>query len=450
MAPLTCSASNAIVVGSIACAGGGITTENTFARCFSSAPAGDVESVTFGVELAEEIGGGPVIVTVSLFADGTGCPPDMASLSLLGQTTITLDSFGGDNETLVTATFASPVTVPTGTDLVVDISYGPDNRFWPGSNSDGQTCPGYLLSASCVIFDYTDIAAIGFPGMHLILQANYAPDTSNDCNGNGIPDECDTPVCGDGCIMGDEECDDGGESADCDADCTFVVCGDGTLNTTAGEECDATPGDDSDCCTDGCVFEVARGFVCRSGSGDSCDPDETCPGGTAACPTDVFDDGSGVCRSGTGDVCDPDEFCTGNAGEACPTDIFDDGSTVCRPAVGECGIPESCPGFAGGSCPSDLHRPDGTACGTDATECKEGDACNAVGVCITAPFFECGPEDGCCPPVGGGNGGACGPRDHDLDCGDPVPTVSAWGLMVLALLLMVAGKVYFGRRRVTA
>ena len=35
-----------------------------------------------------------------------------------------------------------------------------------------------------------------------------------------------------------ETCDDGGESATCDADCSAASCGDGTTNTTAGEACD--------------------------------------------------------------------------------------------------------------------------------------------------------------------------------------------------------------------
>jgi len=37
-----------------------------------------------------------------------------------------------------------------------------------------------------------------------------------------------------------EDCDDVGESATCDEDCSFVECGDGTLNKSAGEVCDDT------------------------------------------------------------------------------------------------------------------------------------------------------------------------------------------------------------------
>lgn len=45
--------------------------------------------------------------------------------------------------------------------------------------------------------------------------------------------------CGDGIVEGDEECDDGGiDTPTCDFDCTSAVCGDGHINTAAGEACD--------------------------------------------------------------------------------------------------------------------------------------------------------------------------------------------------------------------
>jgi hypothetical protein len=52
-----------------------------------------------------------------------------------------------------------------------------------------------------------------------------------------------------------EACDDGGESATCDVDCTPRLCGDGTINTTAGETCDAgaeTTTCDADCTAVSC------------------------------------------------------------------------------------------------------------------------------------------------------------------------------------------------------
>ncbi len=71
-----------------------------------------------------------------------------------------------------------------------------------------------------------------------------------------------TGSCGDGIVSPGEQCDAGGQSSSCDSDCTFAVCGDGTLNPTAGEACDdgnAVDGDgcDSDCAPTGCGDGVA-------------------------------------------------------------------------------------------------------------------------------------------------------------------------------------------------
>lgn len=52
-------------------------------------------------------------------------------------------------------------------------------------------------------------------------------------------------ICGNSIVEYGETCDTGGQSAMCDANCTAVSCGDGTLNTSAGEVCD--PGIDSSC-----------------------------------------------------------------------------------------------------------------------------------------------------------------------------------------------------------
>ncbi len=61
--------------------------------------------------------------------------------------------------------------------------------------------------------------------------------------GNSTPAQC-----GNGNVESGEQCDTSGASSSCDADCTLVVCGDGTVNAAAGEACD--PGDDSDCLPD--------------------------------------------------------------------------------------------------------------------------------------------------------------------------------------------------------
>ena len=61
--------------------------------------------------------------------------------------------------------------------------------------------------------------------------------------------DCTIPVCGDGLLnrLSGERCDDGAESAFCNEDCTLATCGDGYINTSAGEACDGGERCDANC-----------------------------------------------------------------------------------------------------------------------------------------------------------------------------------------------------------
>ncbi len=98
-----------------------------------------------------------------------------------------------------------------------------------------------------------------------------------DCCVAGLSVDC----CGNGIVESGEACDDAGESATCDIDCTAAFCGDGVTNVTSGEACDdggESAACDIDCtaafCGD-CVTNVTRGEVC-----DDCNTDDgdDCPG----------------------------------------------------------------------------------------------------------------------------------------------------------------------------
>jgi hypothetical protein len=283
--------------------------------------------------------------------------------------------------------------------------------------------------------------------------------TSQDCNGNSIPDECDAPVCGNDCIEGGmthpaEECD-GTDDAACPGrcypsgyalECTCGYCGDGVVGP--GEDCET-----GQCCTGMCTFDV--GTVCRPSSGP-CDPAESCDGTNAACPANVVittcihsdgccptgcnavndNDCPSICGNGIvepGEDCETGQCCTG-------TCTFDVG-TVCRPSSGPCDPAESCNGTSA-ACPANVI----------ITACVHGDGCCPAG-CNAA-------NDSDCPPVCGndiiepgedcdGTADQACPDECQADCTCPsgqIPTVSEWGLAVMALMLLVAGKVYFRRR----
>src|SRR5262249_40022685 len=69
-----------------------------------------------------------------------------------------------------------------------------------------------------------------------------------DANNNKL---CKLNVCGDGFVDRQpprtEQCDDKGESAGCNLDCTLAMCGDRKINRTAGEQCDDGAVDTATC-----------------------------------------------------------------------------------------------------------------------------------------------------------------------------------------------------------
>jgi cysteine-rich repeat protein len=142
--------------------------------------------------------------------------------------------------------------------------------------------------------------------------------------------------CGNSVTEAPEACDDGGDSATCDFNCTTATCGDGYANAAAGEACDAgvqTAACDSDCtlpvCTDGHLNTLA-GEVCDDGNninGDGCDNNckpTGCPNGIVTAP-ETCDDGNNTNGDGCDNNCKPTGCGNGivTAGETC-----DDGNLV--------------------------------------------------------------------------------------------------------------------------
>jgi uncharacterized repeat protein (TIGR01451 family) len=171
---LTHSATQNIVqFNSVACNAGGLHTDNSYLRQFTLADFGivdpfDVTEVSFGVEQAAGATGTQP-VTVNLYTWDPGDPFTFANLNLVGSSSVDVP-----DQTLTVYTVPVTGTIPAGGTLVVEV-FTPEgqtdgNSFFIGSNPDGQTAPSFIAAAACGISEPTDLAAIGFGTMHLVMN----------------------------------------------------------------------------------------------------------------------------------------------------------------------------------------------------------------------------------------------------------------------------------------
>ncbi len=178
-ATITHSLSHAIVSGnSGACVDGqtGFTRENTYWRAFdmntfTGGQAYEISEISFGVEQATGNGLFQSLDVVLWTNNGAPFPAGtLEPLAIFFLTIIEGSSF----------TVAIPLdetTVPAGTlELVMEVS-SPDgvaegNVFLIGSNSEGQTGPGYISAPDCGFPDPVDLSSFGFPNMHMVFNVN--------------------------------------------------------------------------------------------------------------------------------------------------------------------------------------------------------------------------------------------------------------------------------------
>src|SRR5205814_474942 len=149
--------------------------------------------------------------------------------------------------------------------------------------------------------------------------------SSEEC-GDHVVNTAAGEVCDDGNTMGgdgcsadcrsNEICGNGGEAAACNLDCTTSVCGDGKLNTHAGELCDDHNTTDGDGCEHDCTLPscgngiMDSGEACDDGNaieGDACDTNCTLPacGNAIKDPTEGCDDGNMINGDGCDNNCKP-------------------------------------------------------------------------------------------------------------------------------------------------
>ena len=210
-------------------------------------------------------------------------------------------------------------------------------------------------------------------------------------------------ICGNGVIDDDEDCDDGGESAVCNDDCTIAACGDGIVNATAGEGCDDEG--ESASCNDDCTIAACGDGIVNATAGEGCDDE----GESASCNDDctIAACGDGIANPTADEDCDDEgesaacnDDCTiaacgdgivnATAGEDCD-DQRETATCDLDCTLAECGdgyvnriVPEQCDDMGeSDSCNSDCSISgcgDGILNMTDQEECDDGGksaACDA-------------------------------------------------------------------------
>jgi len=212
----------------------------------------------------------------------------------------------------------------------------------------------------------------------------------------GEPSLCQSG-CGDGQVAGIEECDTSGQSATCDADCTLVVCGDGTLNTAAGEDCDSLQFGGQTCqtaagfadgtlaCTAQCFLDVSGCYGCGNGQVEGAEQCDGANVGSATCTTETsYTSGQLTCNSGCTGFDTSDCHTCGNGAtegpEAC--DGASLGSATCATETsytsGQLTCHSGCTGFDTSNCHTCGNGTEEGSETCDDNNTSSGDGCSAT------------------------------------------------------------------------
>jgi len=167
--------------GMVACANAGNTTENQWLRRYSpSANCGVVDHmlvshVNYGIQGATNPSGSQTIF-VRAYEIPSGAPLAYGNMTLLSEVA---EQIADQGQSLRSVAFPTVACVSPGNDLVLEIAsitpIAPGVSFRPAGNDLGQTGPSYIAAAGCGITEPTDLAAIGFPTVCLILDPIYRP-----------------------------------------------------------------------------------------------------------------------------------------------------------------------------------------------------------------------------------------------------------------------------------
>lgn len=181
---ITHSNSQNVVTGnSASCNASGLHADNSYIRVFNLSDFGiggnfNVTNVEFGVQSAAGATGSQP-VTVNLYT--LSGPLTFGNLTPIGSSSVNLS-----DQALTIANVNVAGTAPAGSMLVVEI-FTPNgqtagNSFFIGSNPNGQTASSYIAAADCGLSEPLDLAAVGFPDMHIIMNVTGTVGGGGSCS----------------------------------------------------------------------------------------------------------------------------------------------------------------------------------------------------------------------------------------------------------------------------
>jgi cysteine-rich repeat protein len=156
---------------------------------------------------------------------------------------------------------------------------GGAERCDDGNTLAGDSCAPDCQSSSTCGNGYIDINSDGG------LPREQCED-GNARNDDGCTNLCLVAVCGDRIVRaGVEQCDEGAETASCNANCTQRRCGDGVVDVRSGEQCDVASvsgsdaGSETSTCDVDCTVAYCGDMTRNAARGEACDtggPSATC------------------------------------------------------------------------------------------------------------------------------------------------------------------------------
>ena len=194
---ITQNTTDVMTTGGVACAGGGITTENAYCRVYTQAEVGDsftIDCVRFGVTNP----GSYIEGSINILTSPSGNPAPYADMTLLASAPLGIYTTAGNEYSVVSFADGVDVDLSDGSALVVEIDIPPSTdgfvTFGGGTAVDISSGTTYLRSASCGLAEYLPVGDIGFDLEWFVFidgTAGGSGSCPGDFNGDGVVNGAD-------------------------------------------------------------------------------------------------------------------------------------------------------------------------------------------------------------------------------------------------------------------